>query len=172
MSLIICPECGKEISDKADACPNCGLPHPSTAAPLYYDILLDGDVPKKQRDFVMTEIFHQTGMTIDDAQRITLAGKGVVKSNMDFESAAKLHSALKRYNAPVIIRESASGRVVETGIVRCPECGSSKYEVFENGFSIGKAALGAVIAGPIGVVAGFSGSTERYRRCTSCGCRF
>lgn len=26
MSLIICPECGKEFSDKAAACPNCGYP--------------------------------------------------------------------------------------------------------------------------------------------------
>lgn len=26
MALIICPECGKQISDKAVACPNCGYP--------------------------------------------------------------------------------------------------------------------------------------------------
>ncbi len=26
MALIMCPECGKEISDKAISCPNCGLP--------------------------------------------------------------------------------------------------------------------------------------------------
>lgn len=26
MALIKCPECGKEISSKADACPNCGFP--------------------------------------------------------------------------------------------------------------------------------------------------
>lgn len=26
MSLIKCPECGKEISDKASSCPNCGMP--------------------------------------------------------------------------------------------------------------------------------------------------
>ena len=26
MALIKCPECGKEISDKAAACPNCGVP--------------------------------------------------------------------------------------------------------------------------------------------------
>lgn len=25
MALIKCPECGKEISDKASACPNCGI---------------------------------------------------------------------------------------------------------------------------------------------------
>ena len=26
MALITCPECGKEISDKAKTCPNCGAP--------------------------------------------------------------------------------------------------------------------------------------------------
>ena len=26
MALISCPECGKEISDKAFACPHCGNP--------------------------------------------------------------------------------------------------------------------------------------------------
>ena len=26
MSLIKCPECGKEISDKAEKCPNCACP--------------------------------------------------------------------------------------------------------------------------------------------------
>lgn len=26
MALINCPECGKEISDKAESCPNCGMP--------------------------------------------------------------------------------------------------------------------------------------------------
>lgn len=26
MALIKCPECGKEVSDKAGSCPNCGFP--------------------------------------------------------------------------------------------------------------------------------------------------
>lgn len=26
MALIKCPECGKEVSDRASACPNCGCP--------------------------------------------------------------------------------------------------------------------------------------------------
>ena len=26
MALIECPECGKEISDRAEFCPHCGLP--------------------------------------------------------------------------------------------------------------------------------------------------
>ena len=28
MSLIICSECGKEYSDRANACPNCACPNP------------------------------------------------------------------------------------------------------------------------------------------------
>jgi hypothetical protein len=27
MALIKCPECGKEISDKAASCPHCGIPN-------------------------------------------------------------------------------------------------------------------------------------------------
>lgn len=26
MALISCPECGKQVSDRADSCPNCGYP--------------------------------------------------------------------------------------------------------------------------------------------------
>ena len=26
MAMISCPECGKQVSDKAKACPNCGTP--------------------------------------------------------------------------------------------------------------------------------------------------
>ena len=36
MALIECPECGKEISDKATACPNCGNPmNPQTQQEEY-----------------------------------------------------------------------------------------------------------------------------------------
>ena len=33
MALIKCPECGKEISDTAKQCPNCG--HPLTQKKLF-----------------------------------------------------------------------------------------------------------------------------------------
>lgn len=39
MALISCPECGKEISDKAVSCPNCGIPinqQPQQAQPEEY----------------------------------------------------------------------------------------------------------------------------------------
>ncbi len=31
MGLIKCPDCGHDVSDKAPACRNCGLPNPASA---------------------------------------------------------------------------------------------------------------------------------------------
>ena len=45
MALIYCPECKKQISDKAEACPHCGLP--GTYFSLGQDISL---APDKQAD--------------------------------------------------------------------------------------------------------------------------
>ena len=42
MALIKCPECGKEVSDKAPACIHCGFPlnniQPSKNENIYYNI--------------------------------------------------------------------------------------------------------------------------------------
>ena len=32
MALMVCPECGKQVSDQAEACPNCGYPIPKYIA--------------------------------------------------------------------------------------------------------------------------------------------
>ena len=32
MALIVCPECGKQVSDQAETCPNCGYPIPKYIA--------------------------------------------------------------------------------------------------------------------------------------------
>ena len=60
MALMICSECGKEYSDKAVACPNCGCPtphvgpHPQVGAPHAtaagnYSQIADGDAEKLAR---------------------------------------------------------------------------------------------------------------------------
>ena len=52
MALIKCSECGKEISDKAAGCPNCGCPMPEILAAIErerrsaIDYEIDGDTSK------------------------------------------------------------------------------------------------------------------------------
>ncbi len=43
MALINCPECGKEISDKANACPNCGCPINETNQPSSTPVVDDDE---------------------------------------------------------------------------------------------------------------------------------
>lgn len=47
MSLIKCPECGKEVSDKATACPYCGNPRSQASKTL---VQMDS-APNKRRKY-------------------------------------------------------------------------------------------------------------------------
>lgn len=172
MSLICCPECGGKVSDKAAFCPHCGFPEPRVDDAKKYEIAFDGKVPKKNEYPVMTAIFNATGINIDEAQRLTYTENAVIQSGLDFETADKIRVLLKDAGAPAIMREIGTTEPIETNIVRCPACGSTDFEVYENGFSIGKAAIGAIVAGGAGALAGFSGANNRYRLCLKCGRKF
>ncbi|MBQ9980787.1 MAG: helix-turn-helix domain-containing protein [Oscillospiraceae bacterium] len=54
----------------------------------------------------------------------------------------------------------------------CPISGSDKMQAFKKGFSAGSATIGAVLLGPLGILAGAIGSDEIYRVCMSCGHHF
>ena len=51
----------------------------------------------------------------------------------------------------------------------CPKCNSSMIECNKKGFGLGKAAVGAIATGGIGLLAGFIGSNKIKATCLSCG---
>jgi hypothetical protein len=51
MPLITCPDCGKQVSDRAPACPNCGCPISSLGDLSTVKIMLNRDYPHEM--FVM-----------------------------------------------------------------------------------------------------------------------
>lgn len=53
-------------------------------------------------------------------------------------------------------------------ISKCPYCGSKSIHVTPKGFSLGKAAAGAVIAGPLGAAGGLHGRKDLEVKCSSC----
>ena len=63
-----------------------------------------------------------------------------------------------------LIREAKS-----QGIACCPKCGSTSLSANKKGFGIGKAVIGAAIAGPIGLIAGNKGAKNVKITCLSCG---
>lgn len=43
MALVKCEDCGRDVSDRAPACPNCGAPVATSQAPAPEKVTLDGD---------------------------------------------------------------------------------------------------------------------------------
>lgn len=56
---------------------------------------------------------------------------------------------------------------------KCPICGEKAawklVDTSKKGFSVGKAAAGAILLGPIGLVGGALGKKKQYYYCGKCG---
>jgi tellurium resistance protein TerD len=57
----------------------------------------------------------------------------------------------------------------EDDLIRCPKCGSTQITSGNKGFSVGKAVVGDIVAGPVGLVAGAIGSKKTIITCLNCG---
>ena len=55
---------------------------------------------------------------------------------------------------------------------KCPNCSSTNVHLGKKGASLGKAVGGAVVAGPIGTLAGLHGSGDIEAVCLNCGKRW
>lgn len=54
-------------------------------------------------------------------------------------------------------------------VPKCPRCGSVSISANKKGFGIGKAVIGAAVAGPIGLIAGNVGAKRVRITCLNCG---
>ncbi len=57
----------------------------------------------------------------------------------------------------------------EDASIRCPRCRSIQLTANPKGFSTGKAAVGVLLAGPIGLLGGFIGCGKVKITCLKCG---
>jgi len=53
--------------------------------------------------------------------------------------------------------------------IECPECGSNSIRIDQKGFSLGKAAVGGILLGPVGLLGGMIGRKKIEFICQSCG---
>ena len=57
----------------------------------------------------------------------------------------------------------------ENAALKCPRCGSTQLHAGDKGFSLGKAAAGGILIGPIGLLGGLLGSKKTMITCLQCG---
>ena len=58
---------------------------------------------------------------------------------------------------------------VKDDAVRCPKCSSIQITAQKQGFGLGKAVVGGVLTGGVGLLAGFIGSKKIIITCLKCG---
>ena len=53
--------------------------------------------------------------------------------------------------------------------IRCPKCRSTQVTANKEGFGLGKAAVGGILLGPVGLLGGLIGGSQIKITCLRCG---
>ncbi len=109
MALIICPECGKEFSDRAPACPKCGCPTDE----MYFD----EEVECFEEDYLDDEDDE------DEGEAPTKEKKGFWGTMIEMQKEADRYQ-LEKSQRPKEIKSK--------GGLKCPKCKGHNIDLWSN----------------------------------------
>lgn len=160
MSLILCTECGKEFSDKAPACPNCGCPTDEIlrqASTNENKHLLE-EIYKLHPDskaYAIKEYMNRTGTDMKSSKMIVdefYLTKKPAPTTFSNTYTNQFH------NEKLALQEEKRRKEIEDARItfRCPQCNGIDIEILDGGkkLSISKGIIGSLIAGPAGAITG------------------
>ena len=172
MSLIKCPECGKEISSRAKQCIHCGYPIEDVENTTDTEYIQNGECNKNRivcmingKAFDFTELVKDTMSDeyndIDGSYRNRLYQR--IYQNVGTVSiydAKAIVDHIRKYGKPPETFNTSHPELAASYIppqVRCPKCGSTSIATINRGFSIWT---------------GFLGSGKPVNVCQACGHKF
>lgn len=154
MALIVCPECGKEVSDKSEVCIHCGYPLINTKCNIngvIYDFKEELPIAllEKTDDYVSVygKIRRKTSLTLADTGDLIRIIKEIQAIPETFTPKFPLENRGKIYGDPK-----------EKDIV-CPYCHSKDTKKISNLSKAGSVALFGVFA---------LGKTSKQWHCNNC----
>lgn len=99
-----------------------------------------------------------------------LAGKGLDVSKDLAEKG--IESAKEKKEEKKLEKQELKDRIKQMdkeGIVYCPKCYSTQVTANKKGIGLGKATVGGLVAGPVGLLAGGIGRKKIKVTCLKCG---
>lgn len=151
MALIICPECGKEVSDKAVACIYCGCPMEESTASLPASSLKKVCIPccngTNYKIMAIKIIREVTGLSLADAKNLSEQPHPIIVDNVDVNSATQIaYQFLKQgINAQVIDSDKNVTEIkpLNSVVPCCPNCGSTFIATVNRGYSLMWGVIGS-----------------------------
>lgn len=135
MALINCPECGKEISDKAISCPHCGFPFSGQKFNLdkppsdkYTFELVNTEINKIKAIKLVQEV---TGYGLKESKDLVDNVPSNICTELSLEEAESLMKKFDVLRVKTRILDSnlsvvaESKETVTTNMPKCPTCGST-----------------------------------------------
>lgn len=179
LEYIYCSECGTKCLKESKFCSECGT--------KIFDIkILDENITEKEYDLKGIDLQHimqetsfikassirrlkeLTGIDLEDCRKI------LEEPYQEYyaENAEILEEKRKKEDDMSKIRRAKEEKVEKEKVACCPKCGSTSLSADKKGFGIGKAVVGASLAGGIGLVAGNIGAKKVRVTCLNCGKQF
>lgn len=160
MALINCPECGRQVSDKATTCIHCGYPLSSEATTTpsnLFKVIIPNNVPNKLTAVKITK--DVTGLSLADAKKLIDSTEPIIVTDVDLDTAKDIANKFINadINAQVLGSNESAASIKVSKIPCCPVCGSTTLATVNRGYS---------------VFWGFIGSGTPMNVCQSCGHKF
>lgn len=172
MALIICPECGKEISNKAKYCIHCGYPLDELKEEtsniindknnLYSVKLINYGSQKVKVIAVVREI---TGLRLPEAKAV-VDNLSFIKTGICLEEANSIKNQLEELGAVLSIVICDTNKIISISpktnavpIPTCPTCGSTNIEKISAAKKVGGSLLFGI----------FSSDIRNSMHCKDCG---
>lgn len=167
-----CSQCGNSLEENAKFCSSCGTkiePEKINSPENVIMMNLNGI------DFDLVEMVKETnGDFIPSVSYLTDKIKIEQSASISFMLQFKDDKTLLK-KAKALAKERRESEVNELKAkkeVFCPQCLSTSVSANKKGFGLGKAALGGIALGPVGLLAGMIGSKKIKLTCLNCGNQF
>lgn len=168
-----CSQCGNSLEENARFCSSCGTkiePEKINSPENVIMMNLNGI------DFDLVEICKEADNNDDKILKCLRS-----KTNSTFRECISFLRDQSKIDSSIIEkakalakerRESEINELKAKKEVFCPKCLSTSVSANKNGFGLGKAALGGIALGPVGLLAGMIGSKKIKLTCLNCGNQF